>query len=159
MPWPRSRRRRRTRRPGSGCLAGFYDNLLQGGDLSMEALDQVSTDHPIFVLYVNGHVGAANSAAFKRANIAQDIGEIPGGGHFGRGPNGQLNGLIYEEPALLRFIDLAIPAITPALIAKALTAYARGAAAAGNTTLHEPGTIQPHGWKGSPSSRIRSRCA
>ena len=128
---------------GQWVLAGFYDNLLQGGDLSMEALDQVSTDHPIFVLYVNGHVGAANSAAFKRASIAQDIGEIPGGGHFGRGPNGQLNGLIYEEPALLRFIDLAIPAITPALIAKALTAYARGAAAAGNTTLHEPGTIQP----------------
>lgn len=33
--------------------------------------------------------------------------------------------------------------MTPAAIAKALTSYAAGAAAAGNTTRHEPGTIQP----------------
>lgn len=128
---------------GQWILAGFYDNLLQGGDLSMQALNQVSTAHPIFVLYVNGHVGAANSLAFERAKIGQDIGAIAGGGHFGRGPDGKLNGLIYEQPALLRFVDLAIPPVTPAVIAKALTSYAAGAAAAGNTTLHEPGTIQP----------------
>ena len=146
-------------RPGSGFSAGFYDNLLQGGDLSMEALDQVSTDHPIFVLYVNGHVGAANSAAFKRANIAQNIGEIPGGGHFGRGPDGQLNGLVYEEPALLRFIDLAIPAVTPALIAKALTAYARGPRPPAILRFTNRARSSRNGWTGSPSSRIRSRCA
>jgi predicted amidohydrolase YtcJ len=92
---------------------------------------------------VNGHVGAANSKAFERAKIGQDVGEIAGGGHFGRGQDGKLNGLIYEQPALLRFVDLAIPPVTPSVIAKALTAYAAGAAAAGNTTLHEPGTIQP----------------
>ena len=123
--------------------AGSYDNLLQGGDLSMEDLDAISTEHPIFVLYVNGHVGAANARAFQLAKITQDVGELPGGGHFGRASDGRLNGLIYEEPALLRFIAVAAPPVTPELIATALASYTKQAATAGNTTLHEPGTIKP----------------
>ena len=129
--------------PGQWIAAGSFDNLLQGGDLSMKDLDAISTEHPIFVLYVNGHVGAANAEAFQLAKIARDVGELPGGGHFGRGPNGELNGLIYEQPALFRFLDIAIPAVTPELIAKALASYTRQAAVAGNTTVHEPGTIKP----------------
>ena len=129
--------------PGEWIAAGFYDNLLQGGELSSADLDAVSTSHPVFVMYVNGHVGAANTLAFSRAGITEDVGTIPGGGHFGRGPDGRLNGLIYEPPALLRFTAAAVPAPTPATIAGALTAYAKQAAAAGNTTLHEPGTVKP----------------
>jgi predicted amidohydrolase YtcJ len=131
--------------PGQWIRAGFYDNLLQGGDLSMEELDAISTQHPIFVLYVNGHVAAANAMAFKLAKIPQDIGELPGGGHFGRTSDGKLNGLIYEEPALLRFIAVAAPPVTPELMSTALATYTKLAAAAGNTTLHEPGTIKT-GW-------------
>ena len=129
--------------PGQWIRAGAYDNLLQGGDLSMEELDAISTQHPIFILYVNGHVGAANAMAFKLAKIPQDVGELPGGGHFGRAPDGNLNGLMYEEPALLRFIAVAAPAVTTERIATALASYTKQAAAAGNTTLHEPGTIKP----------------
>ena len=92
---------------------------------------------------MNGHVGAANAMAFKLAKIPQDVGELPGGGHFGRAPDGNLNGLMYEEPALLRFIAVAAPAVTPERIATALASYTKKAAAAGNTTLHEPGTIKP----------------
>ena len=92
---------------------------------------------------MNGHVGAANALAFRLAKIPQDVGELPGGGHFGRAPDGKLNGLVYEETALLRFIAVAAPAVTPELIATALASYTKRAAAAGNTTLHEPGTIKP----------------
>src|SRR5271165_4841456 len=113
----------------------------------MEELDAISTEHPIFVLYVNGHVGAANAMAFKLAKIPQDVGELPGGGHFGRGPNGKLNGLIYEEPALLRVLAVAAPPVTPELMATALASYTKQVAAAGNTTLHEPGTVKPE-WVG-----------
>ena len=127
---------------GDWVAAGFYDNILQGGDLSIAHLDSISTVHPIFVMYVNGHVGAGNTLAFARAGIGQDTGTISGGGHFGRGPDGRLNGLIYEQPALLRFAAPAVPATTPSLISQALTAYTKTVAAAGNTTLHEPGTIK-----------------
>jgi predicted amidohydrolase YtcJ len=129
--------------PGRWIRAGYYDNLLQGGDLSMSDLDAVSVQHPVFVWYVNGHTAAANAMAFKLAKIAEDVGELPGGGRFGRGPDGRLNGLIYEESAILRFIAVAAPTVSPELIANAVSAHAKRAAAAGNTTLHEPGTIKP----------------
>ena len=128
---------------GQWIAAGFYDNLLQGGDLTAADLDAVSAVHPVFVLYVNGHVGAVNTAAFGRAGIGEDVGTLPGGGHFGRGADGRLNGLVYEQPALMRFATVALPATTPELITTALTGYAAAAAAAGHTTLHEPGTIKP----------------
>jgi predicted amidohydrolase YtcJ len=128
--------------PGQWVRGGYFDNILQGGDLSMELLDAVSIEHPIFVIYVNGHTGAGNSLAFKLAKIPQDVGTLPGGGRFGRGPDGALNGLIYEEPALLRFFDVALPTITPAMVSQMVTSYAKQVAAVGNTTLHEPGTIK-----------------
>ena len=48
--------------PGHWMAFGFYDNLLQGGDFSIADLDAVSTTSPVFLLYVNGHVGAAAKA-------------------------------------------------------------------------------------------------
>lgn len=129
--------------PGEWLLAYDFDNLLQGGDLSMAELDTVSKDRPILIWYINMHDGAANSAAFKIAQIPQDIGALPGGGHFGRGPDGKLNGLVYEESAMLKFVSHALPKITPAIFEKALTDYFKMSAALGNTTTHEPGTVQP----------------
>lgn len=133
---------------GQWIACGSYDNLLQGGDLSGADLDAVSTTHPIFVMYVNGHVGAANSPAFQKAGIGEDVGTLPGGGHFGRGADGKLDGSIYEQPALLRFIGAAVPPSTPQATAAAILAYAKKAAAAGFTTLHEPGTIKPQAIEG-----------
>ena len=128
---------------GSWIACGFYDNLLQGGELRGADLDAVSTTHPIFVMYVNGHVGAANALAFQKAGIGEDVGTLPGGGHFGRGADGRLDGSIYEQPALLRFIGAAVPASTPQAMAEAIAAYTKRVAASGNTTLHEPGTVHP----------------
>ncbi|MBS9478019.1 amidohydrolase [Ancylobacter radicis] len=128
---------------GEWLLAYDFDNLLQGGDLSMAELDGVSKDRPILVWYINMHDGAANSAAFKIAGITEDVGMLPGGGHFGRGPDGKLNGLIYEESAMLKFVSHGLPKITPAIFTKAMTDYFKMSAALGNTATHEPGTIQP----------------
>jgi predicted amidohydrolase YtcJ len=128
---------------GQWVMGCNFDNLLQGGDLSLQELDSISTSHPIFVWYVNMHDGAANSMAFQLAKIPDDVGTLPGGGHFGRGPDGKFNGLLYEEPALLKFVTVALPAITPDTAGKALVDYAKQVASLGNTTLHEPGTIKP----------------
>jgi predicted amidohydrolase YtcJ len=128
---------------GEWILAYNFDNLLQGGDLSMKELDAISTSHPIFVWYINAHDGAANAMAFEVAKIPADVGSLPGGGHFGRGPDGQFDGLIYEESALLTILAPAAPKLTPELVAKAILDYTKTTAAVGNTTLHEPGTIKP----------------
>jgi len=128
---------------GQWLVFGFYDNLLQGGDWSRAELDAVSKTHPIVVMYVNGHVAAANSMAFSKSNITENIGPIPGGGFFGRGKDGKLNGMVYNEPAMMKIFGVAISKPTPELVEKAVIAYAKSAAAAGLTALHEPGTVKP----------------
>lgn len=133
----------RKAKPGEWLAFGFYDNLLQGGDVSMEELDAVSSANPIFLLYVNGHVGCANKLAFQRAGVTEATGVLPGGGFFGRGADGKLNGMIYNEPALLKFMDIAVTRPNPEALAKSVAAYAQRASAAGLTTLHEPGTVKP----------------
>jgi predicted amidohydrolase YtcJ len=127
---------------GQWVVGSNFDNLLQGGDLTRAELDAISTDHPIFVWYTNGHDACVNSEALKVAGIPEDIGDLPGGGHFGRGADGKLNGIVYEESAMLKFAVHFLGKITPEIAAKAVTDYARHVASAGNTMLHEPGTIR-----------------
>ena len=127
---------------GQWIVGSNFDNLLQGGDLTLTELDAISTDHPIFVWYTNGHDACVNSEALKVAGIPEDIGDLPGGGHFGRGPGSKLNGMVYEESAMLKFAVHFLGKITPEIAAKAVTDYARHIASVGNTMLHEPGTIR-----------------
>jgi predicted amidohydrolase YtcJ len=127
---------------GAWVLTSNFDNLLQGGDLSRDELDKISTTKPIFVWYTNGHDACVNSAALKAAGIDENIGELPGGGHFGRGPDGKLNGLVYEEFAILKVIKPGLPKITPAIAIAAVNKFMAAAAATGNTLLHEPGTMR-----------------
>ncbi len=127
---------------GQWIVGSNFDNLLQGGDLSRAELDAISTDHPMFVWYTNGHDACVNSEALKIAGIPEDVGELPGGGHFGRGADGKLNGIVYEESAMLKFAVHFLGKITPEIAAKAVTDYARHVASVGTTMLHEPGTIR-----------------
>ena len=126
--------------PGQWLLFTSFDNLLQGGDLMMADLDAVSEDHPILVYYINMHTAAGNGAAFAAAEIPADIGDLPGGGRFGRDASGRLNGMIYEEAALKKFA-VAIPEITPQLAGKAVVDWLKINASCGNTSVHEAGVL------------------
>ena len=127
---------------GQWVVGSNFDNLLQGGDFTRTELNAISTDHPIFVWYTNGHDACVNSEALKVAGISEDVGDLPGGGHFGRGTDGKLNGLVYEESAMLKFAVHFLGKITPEVAAKAVTHYSSHMASVGNTMLHEPGTIR-----------------
>ena len=127
---------------GQWIVGSNFDNLLQGGDFTRSELDAISTDQPIFVWYANGHDACVNSEALKIAGISEDVGDLPGGGHFGRGADGKLNGLVYEESAMLKFAVHFLAKVTPELAAKAVTHYTSHMGSVGNTMLHEPGTIR-----------------
>ena len=127
---------------GQWIVGSNFDNLLQGGDFTRAQLDAISTDQPIFVWYTNGHDACVNSEALKIAGISEDIDDLPGGGHFGRGADGKLNGLVYEESAMLKFAVHFLGKITPEVAAKAVTHYSQHMGSVGNTMLHEPGTIR-----------------
>ena len=127
---------------GQWIVGSNFDNLLQGGDFTRAELDAISTGHPMFVWYTNGHDACVNSEALKIAGIPEDVGDLPGGGHFGRGADGKLDGVVYEESAMLKFAAHFLAKITPELAAKAITDFSRHVASVGNTMLHEPGTIR-----------------
>ncbi len=127
---------------GQWIVGSNFDNLLQGGDFTRAELDAISTEHPMFVWYTNGHDACVNSEALKIAGIPEDVGDLPGGGHFGRGADGKLDGVVYEESAMLKFAVHFLEKITPELAAKAITDFSRHVASVGNTMLHEPGTIR-----------------
>jgi predicted amidohydrolase YtcJ len=124
---------------GSWVYAMNFDNLLQGGELKMPDLDAISTAHPIMVYYINMHTATANGAAFKAAKVSEDVGALPGGGHYERDSSGKLNGLIYEETALKPF--LVGLTLTPQVAAKATLDWLKLNAKAGNTTIHEAGVL------------------
>jgi hypothetical protein len=142
---------------GNWIVGSNFDNLLQGGDFTIQELNAISTDHPMFIWYTNGHDACVNTEALKVAGIPEDVGELPGGGHFGRGPDGKLNGLVYEESAMLKFAKHFLGKITPEVAAKAVTDYAHHVASVGNTMLHEPGTIRSE-WIG-PFTKLSNTLA
>jgi predicted amidohydrolase YtcJ len=127
---------------GQWIVGSNFDNLLQGGDFTRPELDAISTAHPIFVWYTNAHDACVNSEAFKIAGISEDTGDLPAGGHFGRDADGKLNGMVYEESAMLKFAVHFLGKVTPELAAKAVTHYCQHMGSVGNTMLHEPGTIR-----------------
>jgi predicted amidohydrolase YtcJ len=143
--------------PGQWVVCSNFDNLLQGGDLSRQELDAISTQHPIFVWYTNGHDACVNSLALKVAEVPKDVGALPGGGHFGRDENGRLNGQVYEESAIMKVLLPALPKITPQLAAKAIGDYLRNISAVGVTTAHEPGTLRSE-WI-TPFAKLSNRFA
>jgi hypothetical protein len=127
---------------GAWIYASYYDNVLQGGDLSMAELDGVSTEHPIFVYYISMHSATGNSAAFKAAGVTASTGELPGGGHFGKDASGNLNGMIFEPPALVKFM-VGMPKLTMELVASSVTKFLYQSAALGITMVHEAGAYAP----------------
>lgn len=83
--------------PGKWLLAVHYDQTKfpDGKHLSRSDLDAISSKTPILLRHVNGHASVANSAALQAARIREDEKDPPGG-HFERGDDGKLNGVLLE---------------------------------------------------------------
>ena len=74
-------------------------------DLSIDALDKISEKVPIFIMESNGHIGYANSAAFKAVKINADTPDPPHGRFMRK--DGKLTGQLQEPPAIQPFLSLA----------------------------------------------------
>ncbi len=78
---------------------GYDDTLLaEGRHPTRYELDEVSTEQPIFIMHVSGHMGVANSLALSKANISASS-ESPSGGVIVRDQEGVPNGLLEESAA------------------------------------------------------------
>jgi predicted amidohydrolase YtcJ len=101
-------------------LASNWDPSIQEGvpALTFKELDDVSKDHPVFVLNTSGHLAYVNSKAYEAAGIPEDI-ENPPGAEYVRDANGKLNGVIKNNVAFFP-IWLANPAAAKMDLTKAL---------------------------------------
>ncbi len=128
---------------GQWIYGANYDNVLQGGFFTMADLDAVSTTHPIFVYYISMHTATSNALGFKLAGVTAATGPLPGGGRFGKDANGQLNGMIFEPPALSKFV-IGLPKMTLELVSSSLKKFLYQSATLGITMVHEAGAYAPN---------------
>lgn len=121
---------------------GYDDSLLAERRHPTRAdLDAVSTEHPIALIHVSGHLATANSRALARIGYDADTAD-PAGGHIRREPGSRVPNGVLEETAIgpLRAL-LGSQGQDPAgNIAKALSLYASH----GITTVQD-GATAPQG--------------
>lgn len=126
--------------PQGAWIVGFgYQAraMKEGRPPTSEELDQISKDRPVMVVDSSGHLGAANSAAFKAAGITSDTPD-PTGGAFARGKDGKSLLGPMEETAL-NAVRSKRPPFSGELAARAITGAAKVWASYGQTTAMEAG--------------------
>ena len=126
--------------PQGAWIVGFgYQAraMKEGRPPTSEELDQISKDRPVMVVDSSGHLGAANSAAFKAAGITSDTPD-PTGGAFTRGKDGKSLLGPMEETAL-NAVRSKRPPFSGELASRAITGAAKVWASYGQTTAMEAG--------------------
>jgi len=97
--------------PGEWVMGlGYDDSLLsEQRHPTKEDLDAVTTEHPIYLIHVSAHLGAANSLALSLANINTETKDPPGGKIRRYQNSSEPNG-VFEETAAYPLQQLAMSA-------------------------------------------------
>jgi len=97
--------------PGEWVMGlGYDDSLLsEQRHPTKEDLDAVTTEHPIYLIHVSAHLGAANSLALSLANINTET-KDPAGGKIRRYQNSSEPNGVFEETAAYPLQQLAMSA-------------------------------------------------
>jgi predicted amidohydrolase YtcJ len=125
--------------PGSWVVGfGYDDSLLREGQHpTRDELDEVSTEHPILVMHVSGHLGVANSNALALSGITA-ASENPPGGVIRRRADSQEPDGVLEEKAMAQ-VYFALPQATQEESVAALVDVQEFYASKGITTVQEGG--------------------
>ena len=93
----RIRARVETAAPGEWIVGGGWDETLWPvkSPPTRRDVDAVTTDDPVFVNRVDGHIAVANTRALQLAGITRES-HAPRGGKIDRDPTGQPNGILRE---------------------------------------------------------------
>lgn len=97
---------------------GFDDTTIaEKRHITVQELDAISTEHPIFVFHISAHMAVVNSFALKLLGIDKNT-VNPEGGEYQRDKNGELTGLLLEnahqaaKQSALKFTPLEALAVT-----------------------------------------------
>ena len=123
-------------KPGEWVMGlGYDDSLLaEKRHPTKDDLDEVSTEHPIYLIHVSAHLGAANSLGLKLANINSKT-QDPPGGKIRRYVNSLEPNGVFEETAAYPLQQLAMSSYKDPIgsVKKAMQIYARN----GITTVQD----------------------
>jgi predicted amidohydrolase YtcJ len=97
-------------------------------------IDAVISDRPVYLAARDGHMGLANSAALRLADVTAAT-QDPPNGHIMKGQNGEPNGEFKE--AAQGLIRRAIPADTPEVRYRTLITHLNEMAQEGLTAAHD----------------------
>lgn len=120
--------------PGHWVRGVMYDDTIFEDErpLNRKDIDEVVSDHPVYVGHRGGHTGVVNSKAFEVAGITIDTPD-PVGGKFYR-ENGEFTGKVAEHARDPFFNAGTWPEMTRALRQEAVKISSRNMAAAGLTS-------------------------
>jgi predicted amidohydrolase YtcJ len=121
--------------PGSWIVASGYDHneLAEKRHPTVEELDAVAPDHPVYVKRTCSHIAIANSRALRLAGIDLDT-PVPDGGLIER-RNGALTGLLAE--GAMRMVSRVMPPLDRAALIAAIGRAGRSMLAQGITSTME----------------------
>ena len=74
---------------------------------SLQELDELFPDLPVFIFHMSGHAAYVNSKALEIAGVTKDT-PNPEGGVFEKDENGELNGYLNGMPAWLRLVNFRL---------------------------------------------------
>lgn len=115
--------------------SGWDETLWQGSQLPTRGdLDEVTSEHPVFVVRIDGHVAVANTLALKMAHLTLAT-KDPEGGEIGRDASGEPDGILRETSQTL--ITSLIPAPTAAKRRQAIEAALQDIARSGVTSAQD----------------------
>ena len=121
-------------------LGRQFDPSLQEGPeaLTREMLDQVSTEHPVFVYNASLHLAYCNSRALEIAGITAET-ESPPASEIVKGEDGRPNGVLKAGPAMA-LVARHNPGVREQNLAESCLAVFARANRVGITTLCDQGT-------------------
>jgi len=130
----------RSRPKGEWVLNGSWDheNWSPAVLPTHQLIDDVTSDNPVFVSRLDGHMRLANALAMKLAGVDRNTPDVPGG-VIVRDREGNPTGIFKDAAGAL--IDKAIPAPSDGQIEAALVAAQRYAAENGVTSVQDMGLV------------------
>ena len=116
-------------------LEGNWDHTLWGGELPQKAwIDSVTSNNPLAIVRLDGHMMLANSKALALAGIDQNTPDIEGGSII-RNQDGQLTGVLKDNA--MNQVYEAIPEMNPAQKEKAFKTAEVYFLSHGVTSVHD----------------------
>jgi len=123
---------------GTWIRNGDWDHELWGGELPRrDWIDGDTSEHPVWVRRLDGHMALANSAALRAAGITRATADVEGG-TIVRNDRGEPTGILKDNAQSL--VDRVAPPHTERELDDALESAMRFVAAQGVTSVHHMGT-------------------